>query len=252
MHNNQAPIVTVAKVSMNKLVPLVEDVQVGKVTLGLQYDTGCQLSIISRSALSTLPPTMYSLGTSSQIRVMTYAGEGNTILTTLVKLRLPGITLTLTAIEEDLNNGSGFSFPVPSKWRSLVGSSTLQHSRQVFILLNGDNNFHFPKEIERDSQGLALYQSKLTSNHLIYWPILPNIITWSEPIILSSIKTVFIHSVNVQALQDNLVLLYFAEEFTTPSNRSLLAQRSRRRVSRTSWTTFHGPHQEQDLCQVPV
>ena len=59
---------------MNKLVPLVEEVQVGKITLGVQYDTGCQLSIISRSALSILPPSMYSLGTSSQIRVMTYAG----------------------------------------------------------------------------------------------------------------------------------------------------------------------------------
>ena len=34
----------------------------------------------------------------------------------------------------------------------------------------------------------------------------------------------FIHSVNVQTLQDNLVLLYSAEEFITPSNRSLLAQ----------------------------
>ena len=53
-------LVTVAKVSMNKLVPLVEEVQVGKITLGVQYDTGCQLSIISRSALSILPPSMYS------------------------------------------------------------------------------------------------------------------------------------------------------------------------------------------------
>ena len=120
------PFVTVAKVKVNKSVPIVEDIQVDKVTLGVQYDTGCQLSIISKSALSALPPSMYSLGTSSQIRVMTYAGEGNTILTTPVKLRLPGVTLTLTAIEEDLNNGSGFSFPVPSKWRSTVGSSTSQ------------------------------------------------------------------------------------------------------------------------------
>jgi len=147
---------------------------------------------------------MYSLGTSSQIRVVTYAGEGNTILTTPVRLRLPGTTLTLTAIEEDLNNGSRFSFPVPQKWRSIVGSSISQHSGQVSILLGGDNNFHFPKEIERDSQGLALYQSKLTSKHLIYGPISPNAITWSEPITLSSIKTVSIHSVNVQALQDYL------------------------------------------------
>ena len=42
---------------------------------------------------------MYSLGTSSQIRVMTYAGEGMTILITAVKLRLPGTTMTLSAIE---------------------------------------------------------------------------------------------------------------------------------------------------------
>ena len=103
-----------------------------------------------------LTPSMYSLGSSSQIRMITYAGEGKTILTTAVKLRLPGATLTLSAIEEDLNNGSGFSFPVPSKWRSLVGSSTSQHSGQVSILLGGDNNFYFPKEIEQDSQGLAL------------------------------------------------------------------------------------------------
>ena len=189
---------------MNKSIPLVEDIQVGKVTLGIQYDTGCQLSIISKSALSTLPPSMYSLGTSSQIRVMTYAGEGNTILTTPVKLKLLGTTLTLAAIEEDLNNGSGFSFPVPKKWRSMVRSSISQHSGQVSILLGGDNNFHFPKEIERDSQGLALYQSKLTSKHLIYGPISPNTITWSEPVISSSIKTLIIQSMSVQTLQDNL------------------------------------------------
>ena len=67
---------------------------------------------------------MYSLGTSSQIRVMIYAGEGKTILTTAVELKLPGRTLKLSTIEEDLNNGSGFSFPVPGKWRSIMGSST--------------------------------------------------------------------------------------------------------------------------------
>ena len=66
MHNNQAPFITVAKVGMNKSVALVEDIQVGKITLGIQYDTGCQLSIISRSTLSILPPSMYSLGTSSR------------------------------------------------------------------------------------------------------------------------------------------------------------------------------------------
>ena len=39
MHHNQAPYITVSRVSVNKSVPLMEDVQVGKVTLGIQYDT---------------------------------------------------------------------------------------------------------------------------------------------------------------------------------------------------------------------
>ena len=127
MHNNQAPFLTVAKVSMNKSFPLLEDVQVGKVTLGVQYDTGCQLSIISRSALSTLPPSMNSLGTSSQKRVMTYAGEGNTILTTPVKLRLPGITLTLTAIAIDV------SCPQIKKWGHRVEVCALLLSRYKYF-----------------------------------------------------------------------------------------------------------------------
>ena len=46
---------------------------------------------------------------------MSYAGEGKIILTTEIKLKLHGKTLNLSAIEEDLNNGSGFSFPVPRK-----------------------------------------------------------------------------------------------------------------------------------------
>ena len=56
---------------------------------------------------------MYFQGTSSRVRVMTYAGEGKVRLTTKVKLKLHGKTLKFWAIEEDLNNGSGFSFPVP-------------------------------------------------------------------------------------------------------------------------------------------
>ena len=39
MHSNQAPYVTVSKVSMNKSVPLVEDILVDKITMGIQYDT---------------------------------------------------------------------------------------------------------------------------------------------------------------------------------------------------------------------
>ena len=168
---------------------------------------------------------MYSLRTSSKVRLMTYAGEGKVILTTDVKLTILGRTLKLSAIEEDLNNGSGFSFPVPSKWRSIMGTLTSQHSGQISILLGGDNHLPFPTEIERDPQGMALYQSNLTQNHMVYGPIPSNTITWSESIISSSVKTVFIKAMSILAMQDHLMLISYAEDFTTPSNRSQLYQK---------------------------
>ena len=82
--------------------------------MGIQYDTGCQLSLISCSTLSSLPPpSMFSLGLSSRVRVLTYAGKGRVILTTEVKLKLHGKPLKLSKIEEDLNNSSGFSLSIP-------------------------------------------------------------------------------------------------------------------------------------------
>ena len=78
------------------------------------------------------------------MRVLSYAGEGKIILTTEIKLKLHGKTLNLSAIEEDLNNGSGFSFPVPHKWRSYAETLTSFHSGQISILLGGDNHLVFP------------------------------------------------------------------------------------------------------------
>ena len=115
MHSNQTPTFTVSKVGNDKSIPLVENIPLGNISLGIQYDIGCQLRLISQSALQSLPTSMYSRGTSSRVRVMSYAGEGKIILTTEIKLKLHGKTLNLSAIEEDLNNGSGFSFPVPRK-----------------------------------------------------------------------------------------------------------------------------------------
>ena len=75
---------------------------------------------------------------------MTYAGEGKILLTTEIKLKLNGKMLKLSAIEEDLNTSSGFSFPVPSKWRSFTGMLTSSHSGQISILLGGNNHLFFP------------------------------------------------------------------------------------------------------------
>ena len=115
MHSNQAPTVSISKVASDRSIPLVENVPLGSSSLGIQYDTGCQLSLISQSALQALPKAMYSQGTSSRVRVMTFAEEEKIILTTEIKLKLNSYLLKISAMEEDLNNGSGFSFPVPSK-----------------------------------------------------------------------------------------------------------------------------------------
>ena len=141
IHSNQAPTVSVSKVGASKRsILLVENIPMGAFSLGIQYNTGCQLSLISQSALQTLPTSMYSQGTSSRVRVMTYAGVGKIILSSEVRLKLHGKMLKLLTKEEDLNNGSGFSFPVPSKWRLLTGTSPLYH----FILLGEDNYLFFP------------------------------------------------------------------------------------------------------------
>ena len=164
----------------------MEQILVGKSYIGIQYDTGCQLSLISPSTLSSLPPSMYSLGPSSRVRVLTYAGEGKDILTTEVKLKLHGKTLKLSTIEEDLNSGSGFSLSILHKWRSFTGTSTSHHTGRISILLGGDNHLFFPTEIEQDLQGIALYQSDLTQSYMVYGSVPSNTITWVEPLISSS------------------------------------------------------------------
>ena len=186
MHNNQAPFISVSKVSTNQSVPLVETLNLGGTKIGIQYDTGCQLSLISRSTLSTIPQYMYSLGPSYKMKVLTYSGKARVIHTTEVKLMLFGKTLKLTMIEDDLNNSSGFALSVPHKWRSFMGTSTSQHTGQVEILLGGDNNLFFPSEIERDSQGMALYRSNLTQGYMVYGSVPSNIVTWVEPLDPSS------------------------------------------------------------------
>ena len=137
-----------SRVVSDRSIPLVENVPLGALTLGIQYDTGCQLSLISKSVLKTIPTFMYSQGSSSRVRVMTYAGEGKIILTTEIKLKINGKILKLSSIEEDLNNGSGFSFPTPPEWTSFTKTRTSSHTGQISILLGGDNHLVYSMEPE--------------------------------------------------------------------------------------------------------
>ena len=227
MHSNQTPTASISKVGFDRFIPLVDNILLGAFSLGIQYNTGCQLSLISQSALQALPTSMYSRGTSSRVRVITYAGEGKIILTTKIKLKLHSKMLKLSAMEEDFNNGSGFSFPVPPKWRSFTGTLTSSHYGQISILLGGDNHLFFPKEMERDPQGVALYLSNLTQNYLVYGSVPPN--TIKEPLISTTVNTVFIKALTIHDLQDQLGLTVSAEDFTDPTTCGKLIQLTKER-----------------------
>ena len=123
--------------------------------------------------------------------------------------------LKLSAIKEDLNNGSWFSFPTPNKWKVVMGTSTSFHSSKISILLGGDNLLFFPTKIEQDSQGLALYQSNLSNNYIVYGSVCLNIITWMDPLLSTS--TLFIKMLSIQDLQKQILLTISAEKFTDPS-----------------------------------
>ena len=60
---------------------------------------------------------------------------------------------------------------------------------------------------------------------MVYGPVPSNIITWLEPLISSSIKTVFIKALTIQDVQDQLMLVISVEEFTTPTNRRQLLKK---------------------------
>ena len=147
---------------------------------------------------------------------MTYAGEGTTILTTEVKLKLQGKILMLSIIQEDLNNGSGFSLSVPHKWRTLTDTSTSHHTGQISILLGGDNHLFFPTEIERDSWRMALYQSNLRKNYMLYDSVPANTITWEKPLVSSTTNTMFVKFLAIQDLQEHFLFTMSAEDFPTP------------------------------------
>ena len=116
---------------------------VDSVQLDVQYDTGCQLSLINTSALKLLPETYYSLGSSSMINLLAY------------------------------------SFPTTAKWRKHIGSDVTSHSGKVSILLGGDNYGCYPPVIKEDKWGVSLLSSRMSVRHIIFGPVNLSSITWS-------------------------------------------------------------------------
>ena len=134
----------------SKSIPMMKSLETTSALLEIQYDTGFQLSLISKSALHLLPEDSYSLGNSSRINLLDFRRQGQLFNTTEVKINLYNIVLKLVVIDVNLDSVSAYSFPTPPKWMAYTGHNLTSHSGRVSILLGGDNFLNFPKEVERD------------------------------------------------------------------------------------------------------
>ena len=65
--------------------------------------SGSQISLISKSALQSLPPDMYTKRRSSQVNLLPFTGERSTVLATEVTLKLNRFKLQLYAILKKKN-----------------------------------------------------------------------------------------------------------------------------------------------------
>ena len=154
------PSITISKVGFDKSIPMMETLETSPAPLDIQYDSGCQFSLISKSPLLLLPAHTYSLGNSTKINLLDFTGQGQLYETTEVKLNIYNLVLKLVVIYTNLASGSTYSFPTPPKWRTCTGQNVTSHSGRVSILLGGDNFLNFPTEVEHDKWRAGLFKNK--------------------------------------------------------------------------------------------
>ena len=114
MHSNQSPSITVSKVGSNKSILMMETLENSPAPNDIQYDSGCQFSLISKSAIQLLSANPFFLG----INILDFNGQGQLFDATEVKLNLFNHMFKLVVVDTNLNSGSGYSFPTPYKWRA--------------------------------------------------------------------------------------------------------------------------------------
>ena len=98
------------------------------------------------------------------------------------------------------------------------------HSGQISILLVGDNNKLFPSEEEQDYDRIALFRSKISQNFLIYGPVNPSTITWTDPINTNTFNNICVNALSIHDLQEQFLLTVSAEKFSDSSSHDKLAQ----------------------------
>ena len=69
---------------------------------------------------------------------------------------------------------------------------------------------------------MALYQSNLTKNYMMYGSVPANAISWDKPLVSSTTNTMFVKFLAIQDLQEHFLFTMSAEDFTNPSSRDKL------------------------------
>ena len=85
----------------------MEMLEISPAPIDIHYDSGCQFSLISKSALQLLPANTYSLGNSNKINILDFNGQGQLFHVTEVKINLFNHMLKLVVVDTNLNSGSG-------------------------------------------------------------------------------------------------------------------------------------------------
>ena len=86
------------KVGSDKSIPIMKSLETTFALLAIQYDTGCQYSLISKSALQLLPADSYSPGNFSRMNHLNFTGQGQLFEATEVKLNLYNLVLNLWSL----------------------------------------------------------------------------------------------------------------------------------------------------------
>ena len=107
-HSDERPSITFSKVGSNKSIPIMETLETSPAPLDIQYDSGCQFSLISKSPLLLLPANTYSLANSARINLLDFTGQGQ-FDATEVKLNLYDLVLKLVVFDTNLDSRSTYS-----------------------------------------------------------------------------------------------------------------------------------------------
>ena len=93
----------------------------------------------------------------------------------------------------------------------------------------GDNHNFFPSEEECDDDKVALFRSKISRNFLIYGPVDPCTIAWSDPINTNIFNNICINALSIHDILEQFLLTVSKEKYSDPSSRDKLAKITKER-----------------------